>query len=201
MYVIYFLSTTIRRPVLYIKSPKNNGLSPNLVTSASYKTAFVPIPIKAVTDAFTCMPKKSAPHIDGWTWELFRDLVNRPKTAELLRYFVELFVNGKLPKPLWKFLSTAIMIPFHKLAQIERDALEDPRLRPINHHWSVALPLLSARSPKDEEDMHCRSPAFAQPAFIRDTGRCSDGHPGMHGRVEVQPGLVPPPNRLCKCPH
>jgi hypothetical protein len=33
---------------------------------------------------------------------------------------VELFVNGSLPKPLWKFLSFAIMIPFHKLSEIER---------------------------------------------------------------------------------
>ena len=98
---------------------------------SSYKTVFVPIPIKGFTDAFTGMPKKSAPHRDGWTWELFRDMANRPRTADLLRKFVELFVNGKLPKPLWKFLSTAIMIPFHKLAQVERDMLADPRLRPI----------------------------------------------------------------------
>ena len=96
---------------------------------SSFKTAFLPVPIKAVTDAFTGMPKKSAPHIDGWTWELFRDMANRPRTADLLRTFVELFANGKLPKALWKFLSTAIMIPFHKLAQAERDFVKDPRLR------------------------------------------------------------------------
>jgi hypothetical protein len=34
---------------------------------SSFKTPFVPIPIKAITDAFTGMPKKSAPHRDGWT--------------------------------------------------------------------------------------------------------------------------------------
>jgi hypothetical protein len=44
-------------------------------------------------------------------------MTNRPKTAERLRKFVELFANGELSKPLWKFLSTTIMIPFHKLAQ------------------------------------------------------------------------------------
>ncbi len=66
------------------------------------------------------------------TWELLRDMANRPKTANLLRSFVEIFVNGKLPKPLWRFLSTSIMIPFHKLAQIERYILKDPKLRPIN---------------------------------------------------------------------
>ena len=43
----------------------------------TYKTTFVPIPLKTVTDAFTGMPKKSAPHRDGWTWELFRDVVGR----------------------------------------------------------------------------------------------------------------------------
>jgi len=98
---------------------------------SSYKTAFVPIPIKAVTDAFTCMPKKSAPHMDGWSWGFFRDMVGRPKTSELLRTIVELFVNGKLPKPLWKFLSTSTTILFHNLALVERDLLQDPRMCPI----------------------------------------------------------------------
>ena len=83
---------------------------------STFKTAFLPVPIKAVTDAFTGMPKKYAPHRDDWTWELFKDMANRPKTADLPKKFVELFANGKLPKPLWKFLSTTIMIPFHKLA-------------------------------------------------------------------------------------
>ena len=58
-------------------------------------------------------------------------MVGRPSTAELLRRFVELFDNGSLTKPLWKFLSYAIMIPFHKVSQIERMLLTDPRLRPI----------------------------------------------------------------------
>jgi hypothetical protein len=77
------------------------------------------------------LAKKKAPHRDGWTWELFKDIASRPKIAKILRSFVELFVNGKLPKPLWKFLSTAIMVPFHKHALVERDLLKDPRLRPI----------------------------------------------------------------------
>ena len=77
------------------------------------------------------MPKKSAPHRDGWTWELFRDMAGRPSTTSLLMKFVELFVNGALKKPLWTFLSSAIMIPFHKLAQMERLLLTDSRLRPI----------------------------------------------------------------------
>jgi hypothetical protein len=58
-------------------------------------------------------------------------MAGRPKTCELLRTFTELFANGKLPKPLWKFLSSATMNPFHKLALIERNLLKDPRLRPI----------------------------------------------------------------------
>jgi hypothetical protein len=97
----------------------------------TYSSAFVPIPLKAVTDAFTGIPKKSAPHRDGWTWELFRDMAGRPSTADLLRRFVELFANGSLPKPLWRFLSSAIMIPFHKLSRLERLLFTDPRLRPI----------------------------------------------------------------------
>jgi len=98
---------------------------------SSYKTIFVPIPQKAISDTFRGMPKKSAPHRDGWTWELFRDAANRPSTVALLRKFVELFVNGMLPKGLWKYVSSTIMIPFHKLAQLERDLLSDPRPRPI----------------------------------------------------------------------
>ena len=44
---------------------------------------------------------------------------------------MEIFVNGLLPKARWKFLSSAIMIPFQKLAHVERDLLSDPRLRLI----------------------------------------------------------------------
>ena len=36
-----------------------------------------------------------------------------------------------LLKPMWSFLSSAIMIPFHKLTHLERDLSQDPRLRPI----------------------------------------------------------------------
>ena len=79
------------------KTIPNSHVSP---PPSSYKSAAVPIPIKAVTNAFAYMPKMSAPHIDGWTWELFRDMASRPKTANLLRAFVELFLNGKLPKTL-----------------------------------------------------------------------------------------------------
>ena len=32
---------------------------------SSYKTAFVSIPLKAITDTFTGMPKKSGPYRDG----------------------------------------------------------------------------------------------------------------------------------------
>ena len=35
------------------------------IPPSSFKTPFVPIPIKAISDAFTAMPKKSAPHRDG----------------------------------------------------------------------------------------------------------------------------------------
>jgi hypothetical protein len=62
---------------------------------------------------------------------LFRDAVSRTSTTGILSKFVEFFVNGLLPKPLWKFLSSAIVIPFHKLSQMERPLLADPRLRPI----------------------------------------------------------------------
>jgi len=55
-----------------------------------------------------------SPRRDKWIWELFRDAANRSSTTDLLRKFVELFVNGKLPKALSKFLSSTIMILFHK---------------------------------------------------------------------------------------
>jgi hypothetical protein len=97
---------------------------------SSYKTTFVPIPQRVITDTFTGMPRKTTPHRDGWTWEMFRDAASRPSIAALLGKFVELFVNGRLPKGLWNVLFPAITIPFHKLAQLERDLLSDPRLRP-----------------------------------------------------------------------
>jgi hypothetical protein len=137
--------------------------------SPSYKTAFVPIPIKAVIETFACMPKKSAPHIDGWTWELFMDMSNRPKTADLLRKFVELFLNGKLPKPLWKFLSTAIMISFHKLALAERDMLADPRLRPIT--IGALLCRFSVRTFLRMKRKGIAENVAIQPALLRDTKR------------------------------
>jgi len=97
---------------------------------SSYKTAFVPIPLKAINYMFTGMSKKSVPR-HWWTWELFCDAANRPSVVTLLRKFVELYVNGKLPKALWTLWSFAIMIPFHKLANLERDLLSYPRLRHI----------------------------------------------------------------------
>ncbi len=41
------------------------------------------IPLKAVKDAFSGMPKKSAAHRDGWTWELLRDAAQTSSTAAL----------------------------------------------------------------------------------------------------------------------
>ena len=45
------------------------------------------IPLSAISDAFSKMPKKSAAHRDGWTWELLRDAAQRPSTASHLRTF------------------------------------------------------------------------------------------------------------------
>jgi hypothetical protein len=96
------------------------------------------------------MPKKSAPHRDGWIWELFKDMARRSLTTGLLRKFVEVFTNGLLPRPLWKSLSSAIMIPFHKMNQMERILLTDQRLRPIMigallTHFSVRVILQMKR--------------------------------------------------------
>ncbi len=49
---------------------------------------------KALTDAFSGMPKQSDAHRDGWTWELLRDAASRPSTVALLRKFAEHFSNG-----------------------------------------------------------------------------------------------------------
>ena len=55
------------------------------------------IPLKAVTDAFAGIPKKSVAHRHGLTWELLRDAAQTPSTASLLRKFAERFSNGALP--------------------------------------------------------------------------------------------------------
>jgi len=99
--------------------------------TSSVTTTKNQIPLKAVTDAFTRMPKLSAAHRDGWTWELLRDAASRPSTAALLRKFTERFSNGDLPKFLWTYLASAIMHPFHKKLPEERTSITDPALRPV----------------------------------------------------------------------
>jgi hypothetical protein len=41
---------------------------------SSLKPAKNSIPLSAVTEAFSKMPKKSVAHGDGWTWEVLRDV-------------------------------------------------------------------------------------------------------------------------------
>ncbi len=64
---------------------------------SSLKLAKNSIPPKAVAEAFSKMPKKSATHRDGWTWELLRDAAQRPSTDSHLRKFTELFSNKWSP--------------------------------------------------------------------------------------------------------
>jgi len=89
------------------------------------------IPQKAVTDAFSGMPKKSAAHRDGWTWELMQDAAQTPSTADLLRKFAELFSNGALPPVLWAYLASTLLYPFHKKLHEDKSPVGDPALRPV----------------------------------------------------------------------
>jgi hypothetical protein len=74
-------------------------------TSTSNPSKYL-IPLKAVTDALSRMPKQFVAHRDGWTWEIFRDAAIRPSTAALLRQFAGHFSNGALPKNLWTYLAS-----------------------------------------------------------------------------------------------
>jgi hypothetical protein len=76
---------------------RNNHITPH---SSTFKPTKNLIPAKAVSEAFSGMPKKSVAHRDGWTWELLRDAASRPSTAPLLMQFTEHFSNGALPKDL-----------------------------------------------------------------------------------------------------
>ena len=87
-------------------------------------------PLKAVTHAFSGMPKESAAHRDGWTWELLRDAAQTPSTATLLRKFAQRFSNGALPQDLWAYLASALVYPFHKKLP-ERTSTTNPALRPV----------------------------------------------------------------------
>jgi hypothetical protein len=87
------------------------------------------IPLKAVTDAFSGMPKKSVVHRDGWTWQLLKDAAQTPSTATLLKNFAERFSNGVLPKDLWAYIASAMLYPFHKKLPEERTSTMDPVLR------------------------------------------------------------------------
>jgi hypothetical protein len=89
------------------------------------------IPLKAVTKAFSGMPKKSVAHRDDWTWELLRDAAQTPSTVANLRKYAERFSNGALPKDLWAYLAYALMYPFHKKLAEERTSITDPALRPV----------------------------------------------------------------------
>jgi len=89
------------------------------------------IPLKAVTDAFSRMPKKSEVHWDGWTWELLRDAAQTPPTEALLRKFAEHFSSEALPQDLWAYLASALLYPFHKKLPEERTSVPDPALRPV----------------------------------------------------------------------
>ena len=82
---------------------------------------------KALTDAFSGMPKQSAAHRDGWTWEL----PSIPSTTALLQKIAEHFSNGALPKGLWTYLASALIYPFHKLLQEERISITDLSPCPI----------------------------------------------------------------------
>ena len=99
--------------------------------TSTLKPAKNSIPAKALSEAFSGMPTKSAAHRDGWTWELLRDAASRPSTAALLRKFAEHFSNGALPKDLWTYLASALMYPFHKKLPEERVSTSDPALRPV----------------------------------------------------------------------
>jgi hypothetical protein len=88
------------------------------------------IPLKAVTDVFSGMGKKSAARRDGWTWELLRDAAQSPSTAALLRKFAEHFSNGALSQDLWAYLASALLYPFHKNLPEERTSVAEPALQP-----------------------------------------------------------------------
>ena len=82
-------------------------------------------------DAFSGMPKKSAIHRDGWTWELLRDATQSPSTASLMRKFAERFSNGALPQDLRAYLASALLYPFYKKLPEERSSTTDPAFRPV----------------------------------------------------------------------
>jgi hypothetical protein len=100
--------------------------------SSSLKHTKNSIPLTSVTEAFSKMPKKSADHRDGWTWELLRDAAQRPSRASHLRKFTELFSKGALPKNLWTYLASTLIYPFHKLMLEYRKDPKHPALRPVN---------------------------------------------------------------------
>ena len=82
-------------------------------------------------DAFSGMPKNSAAHRDGWTWELLRDAAQTSSTAALLRKFAEHFSNGSLPQDLGAYLASALLYPFYKKLPEERTSITDLALRPV----------------------------------------------------------------------
>ena len=77
------------------------------------------------------MPKNSATHQNGWTWELLRDAPHAPSTVFLLRNFEERISNGALPPDLWAYLASTVLYPFHKILLEEKSSTVEPALRPV----------------------------------------------------------------------
>ena len=110
------------------RSERHTHIAPHVPTVIPAKNR---IPVKAVTEAFTKMPKKSAAHRNGWTWELLKDAAQRPSTATLLSKFAELFSNGELPQNLWSYLASVLIYPFHKHLLEDRKDPKEPALRSV----------------------------------------------------------------------
>jgi hypothetical protein len=115
----------LKKLTLHARHPH---IDPHTSTIKPTKTL---ISAKALTDAFSRMPKQYAAHRDGWTWGLLRDAASRHSTADLLGKFAEHFSNGALPRDLWTYLASALMYPFHKLLPEDRISVTDPSLRPV----------------------------------------------------------------------
>ena len=136
------------------------------------------------------MPKKSAPHRDGWIWELFRDMVGRFSTAGLLRKFV--------PETI---VEVHVLCNYDPVSQIGTNGTHAPRRpeAPTHNNRGTAHALLSPRRSPNEKEGHRREPVEIKPVFIRYLKRGSSSDHGLHRCLTLQ--LEECQHRLLTRPH
>ena len=96
---------------LHRPSPHDHIAFPQLPPRFAAKTTFT---VKTTADGLRKHPTCSATHRDFWSWELIADCMRHSDTALLLSKYCTRFCSGDLPPGFKKYLSSGVLMAFHK---------------------------------------------------------------------------------------